>query len=66
MSTDNGNNGQLSQVIDEEQLRAKFLKETERLLRERGNIGEDKLSAALQFMNYTFLESLDYSNQNKK
>ncbi|MBD0380123.1 helix-turn-helix domain-containing protein [Paenibacillus sedimenti] len=52
--------------IEEQSLLDQFLKDTEALLREKGNLDEDKLAYSLKFMEFTFLEDLEESKRSKK
>ncbi|UJF34533.1 helix-turn-helix domain-containing protein [Paenibacillus hexagrammi] len=54
-----------SGVQEDNALLTSFLKSTEALLREKGNLGEDKLASSLKFMEFTFMEDLQESNRKK-
>jgi transcriptional regulator with XRE-family HTH domain len=50
---------------EDQSLLAQFLKDTEALLREKGNLDEEKLAYTLKFMEFTFLEDLEESKRFK-
>ncbi|WP_409346787.1 helix-turn-helix domain-containing protein [Paenibacillus sp. MBLB4367] len=52
-------------MTEHQALMDKFLKDTEAMLRDKGNVDEEKMRIVLKFMKFTFLEDLEDENRGK-